>query len=45
MKPREVTSDVSSHKRMKHNSHHADADDLSEKVEDMEIVPEAFPEE
>jgi hypothetical protein len=38
-------SDVSSHKRMKHNSHHADADDLSEKVEDMEIVPDAFPEE
>jgi len=38
-------SDASSHKRMKHNSHHADADDLSEKVEDMDIIPDAFPEE
>jgi hypothetical protein len=30
---------------MKHSSHHADADDLSEKVEDMDIIPDAFPEE
>ena len=41
----ESDSDVTSNKRMKHNSHHADADDLSEKVGDMEIALDAFPEE
>ena len=41
----QVTHAASNNKRMKHSSHHADEDEPSANVEDMEIVPGAFPDD